>query len=232
LLNSGRVELLDNPRLLAQLQRLERRVGRSGRDSIDHAPGSHDDVVNAAGGALVLAADGTCTVDFLAGLLIGKPLLMSDPHPWPSLVENPDPTPTGGVRGEPLSVPHRSVSTGRIPRIPGTTTGEEIAMRDAPLMSESERLSLDAASEIDAQALALMQRSTCLGYSEACRRVLAGDDFLRAAYAGDVVRVTALRQQEQAVRLGQGGLPHSPGSPPPPWPPMASHGGTAGTPRL
>ena len=87
-------------------------------------------------------------------------------------------------------------------------------MRDTPLQSEAERLSLDAASEIDAQALALMQRSTCLGYSEACRRVLAGDDFLRAAYAGDVVRVTALRQWGQAVRLGQGGLPHSPGSPP------------------
>ena len=39
----------------AQL-RLERRVARGGRDSIDHTPGGHDDLINAAAGALVLAA--------------------------------------------------------------------------------------------------------------------------------------------------------------------------------
>jgi hypothetical protein len=54
LLNSGRVELLDNPRLQSQLCGLERRTARGGRDSIDHAPGGHDDVANAAAGALVL----------------------------------------------------------------------------------------------------------------------------------------------------------------------------------
>ena len=52
-LNSGRVELLDLPRLRSQLAGLERRTTRSGKDSIDHAPGGHDDVVNAAAGALV-----------------------------------------------------------------------------------------------------------------------------------------------------------------------------------
>jgi hypothetical protein len=36
LLNSRRVELLDNKRLVAQLCSLERRVARGGRDSIDH----------------------------------------------------------------------------------------------------------------------------------------------------------------------------------------------------
>ena len=62
LLNSGRVELLDLPRLRAQLCGLERRTARGGRDSIDHPPGSpgapaaHDDVINAAAGALVIAA--------------------------------------------------------------------------------------------------------------------------------------------------------------------------------
>jgi hypothetical protein len=56
LINSGRVELLDLPRIGLQLVGLERRVGRSGRDSIDHAPGAHDDVANAVAGALVLAA--------------------------------------------------------------------------------------------------------------------------------------------------------------------------------
>jgi hypothetical protein len=53
-INSGAVELLDVPRLRTQLAGLERRVARGGRDSIDHAPGSHDDVANAALGALLL----------------------------------------------------------------------------------------------------------------------------------------------------------------------------------
>ena len=57
LLNSKRIELIDLPRLHGQLLSLERRTGRgTGRDSIDHAPGGHDDIANAAAGALVLAA--------------------------------------------------------------------------------------------------------------------------------------------------------------------------------
>ena len=52
-LNSGQVELLDHPRLLAQLSNLERRTARGGRDSIDHPPRAHDDVANAAAGVLV-----------------------------------------------------------------------------------------------------------------------------------------------------------------------------------
>jgi hypothetical protein len=55
LLNSGRVDLLDNPKLVTQVCSLERRTARGGRDSIDHAPGAHDDVANAAAGALVSA---------------------------------------------------------------------------------------------------------------------------------------------------------------------------------
>jgi hypothetical protein len=53
LINAGRVELLDLPRLSAQLCGLERRTHRSGKDSIDHAPGGHDDLANAVAGALV-----------------------------------------------------------------------------------------------------------------------------------------------------------------------------------
>ena len=56
ILNSGRAELLDHPRLVAQLCGLERRVSRGGRDSIDHIPGAHDDVANCVAGALVAAA--------------------------------------------------------------------------------------------------------------------------------------------------------------------------------
>jgi hypothetical protein len=55
-LNSGRVELLDHPRLPAQLCGLERRTARGGRDNIDHAPGAHDDVANAVAGAIVTAS--------------------------------------------------------------------------------------------------------------------------------------------------------------------------------
>lgn len=56
ILNSGKAELLDLPRLTAQLCGLERRTARGGRDSIDHAPGgAHDDVANCVAGALLLA---------------------------------------------------------------------------------------------------------------------------------------------------------------------------------
>jgi hypothetical protein len=56
ILNGGRAELLDVPRLIAQLCSLERRTARGGRDSIDHPPGAHDDLINAAAGAMVTAA--------------------------------------------------------------------------------------------------------------------------------------------------------------------------------
>jgi hypothetical protein len=56
IINSRRCDLLDHKRLHVQLLGLERRTARGGRDSIDHAPGAHDDVANAAMGALVLAA--------------------------------------------------------------------------------------------------------------------------------------------------------------------------------
>ena len=55
ILNSGRAELLDVPRLAGQLCGLERRTARGGRDSIDHAPGAHDDLANVVAGAVVSA---------------------------------------------------------------------------------------------------------------------------------------------------------------------------------
>lgn len=56
ILLSGRVELTDDPRLVSQYCGLERRTQRGGKDSIDHAPGGHDDLANASAGALLLAA--------------------------------------------------------------------------------------------------------------------------------------------------------------------------------
>ena len=50
LINSLRIDLLDNPKLINQLIGLERRKARGGRDSIDHGPGGHDDVCNAVAG--------------------------------------------------------------------------------------------------------------------------------------------------------------------------------------
>jgi hypothetical protein len=49
-LNSGRVEIPPDDRLVNQLIGLERRTARGGRDSIDHSPGSHDDRANVIAG--------------------------------------------------------------------------------------------------------------------------------------------------------------------------------------
>lgn len=53
-LNSGFIELLDNEQMVNELVGLERKTARGGRDSIDHAPNSHDDLINAAAGAIDL----------------------------------------------------------------------------------------------------------------------------------------------------------------------------------
>ena len=50
LINSRRIELLDHPKAINQLLGLERRTARGGRDSIDHAPGQHDDIANVIAG--------------------------------------------------------------------------------------------------------------------------------------------------------------------------------------
>jgi len=54
-LNAHKLELLDHPKLLAQIGALERRTARSGKDSVDHPPKAHDDLANAALAACVLA---------------------------------------------------------------------------------------------------------------------------------------------------------------------------------
>lgn len=54
IINSGRLGLVDHPRAQAQLIGLERRLGRSGRDAISHAPGAHDDLACVIAGAAVM----------------------------------------------------------------------------------------------------------------------------------------------------------------------------------
>lgn len=56
LFTTGAVDLLDYQPMLVELQQLERRTSKSGRDSIDHPPNGRDDLANSACGALVLSA--------------------------------------------------------------------------------------------------------------------------------------------------------------------------------
>jgi hypothetical protein len=56
ILSNRRVELLDSKRLVSQLRGLERKTRSGGKDIITHYPGGHDDVANAAAGALTMAA--------------------------------------------------------------------------------------------------------------------------------------------------------------------------------
>jgi hypothetical protein len=52
--NSGRVDLLDNQRMVGQFVGLERRTSRAGKDSIDHGPSARADVANSVAGCVVL----------------------------------------------------------------------------------------------------------------------------------------------------------------------------------
>jgi hypothetical protein len=63
LINARKLDLLDHPRLLQQFVGLERRTARGGRDSIDHAPGAHDDLCNAVAGLSAMAKRGSYPTD-------------------------------------------------------------------------------------------------------------------------------------------------------------------------
>ena len=65
LFTSGRVRLLDNRKLVAQIAGLERRTASFGRDRIDHPAGGHDDLSNSAAGALVMLGSGASNTGFI-----------------------------------------------------------------------------------------------------------------------------------------------------------------------
>ena len=77
LIMSGKVQLLDNTKLITQLSSLERRTARSGKDSVDHPPGGHDDLANSAAGALILAVGSHNEIGEVT--LIGEAVSTSDP---------------------------------------------------------------------------------------------------------------------------------------------------------
>jgi len=53
-ITSGRVELPPCEKLIVQFAGLERKTSKQGRDSVNHAPGAHDDRANAAAGLIAL----------------------------------------------------------------------------------------------------------------------------------------------------------------------------------
>ncbi|KNY13093.1 hypothetical protein AKG11_30940 [Shinella sp. SUS2] len=54
LFTAGRARLIDNKRMRSQFVRLERKTFSTGKDRVNHPEGEHDDVSNAAAGALTL----------------------------------------------------------------------------------------------------------------------------------------------------------------------------------
>ena len=74
-INSRKLDLLDDARLLTQLVSLERRTARGGRDSIDHAPGAHDDLANCVAGLAAATRSKYAydsSLDWVAGPNYGK----------------------------------------------------------------------------------------------------------------------------------------------------------------
>jgi hypothetical protein len=72
LVNSGRVDLLDSSRMVAQFVGLERRTSRAGKDSVDHAPGAHDDVGNVVAGVASLASAVEQRMPIIMPIIISK----------------------------------------------------------------------------------------------------------------------------------------------------------------
>src|SRR5262249_40171727 len=72
-LNSKRVELPDHRKLIDELRRLERRRGRSGKDSIDHpAYGGSDDIANSVAGAVDLVISKPQVNPYAAPIGVGR----------------------------------------------------------------------------------------------------------------------------------------------------------------
>jgi hypothetical protein len=110
LLNSRRLELINNERLINQLLALERRQARGGRPNIDHPPGAHDDLINAvAGVAVELDQHHTYDLEALAGERrdtsadaeaesfrkgrLARHILQNAGAPWDAVLLSPDPSP-------------------------------------------------------------------------------------------------------------------------------------------
>ncbi|MHC9064014.1 hypothetical protein ACYX34_15165 [Nitrospira sp. CMX1] len=76
--NARRAVLLDRPDLLRELRGLQRRRGATGRDTVDHRSGSHDDLANAAAGALTLLTAKPRLGVYMVNFLTGKPIVSEE----------------------------------------------------------------------------------------------------------------------------------------------------------
>lgn len=125
LLNSGRVELLDNSRLLAQINGLERRTARGGRDSVDHGPGQRDDAANAALGALTLDGKslgaGITGFDYTTGVITDGWVGGMEYHrgrPWNGIMP-----PDRDRKGRAINQPVRFVNGAVVEQLPYAPSG-------------------------------------------------------------------------------------------------------------
>jgi hypothetical protein len=76
LFTRGMARIPDHADLLRELRQLERRTSRTGKDSVDHPQGGHDDFANALCGALVLASTHRpfiVTTEMLASVMAAFP---------------------------------------------------------------------------------------------------------------------------------------------------------------
>lgn len=73
LVNSKVLDLLDHDRLANQLIGLERRTARGGKESIDHAPGSHDDIANSVAGVAALLSRKFSSYDDSLSWVMNRP---------------------------------------------------------------------------------------------------------------------------------------------------------------
>ena len=82
MLNSNRVELLDNPRIASQFITLERYSGRSQRDSVDHPPGGRDDVANAVAGLICLLSQKSApmSLEYMKSVIAQSQARARDPY--------------------------------------------------------------------------------------------------------------------------------------------------------
>jgi ribosomal protein L37AE/L43A len=84
-LTSGQIELLDNERMKQQFGNLQRRTTGGGRDSVDHGVGGHDDLSNAAAGALCRVLQSNASgmlglLDLVKDIDAGKRLMPKTPQ--------------------------------------------------------------------------------------------------------------------------------------------------------
>ena len=197
LLNSTTITLLDHPRLLAQLGQLERRTARGGKDSIDHPPHAHDDVINSAAGALVLAAcaSARAPLAFLSeGRWIGPSPAPQLDAPWrtvttPTLIEQGVTMARRAVKAVVRAVSPASVPTRKIIAPVPYRSIETIERLDEGVRSTDEQERLD-------EHYVQRQRS---------RKPSDLEQYLRAGHVyfpGDqIVRTDNLQDVLEAIRL-------------------------------